>query len=323
MQDLRENKETEMKTIDTLVYDIHEYLKGNHASIGGEVDPETDLSIVQLAKNIAVHTLRLSDHRPVEARKTEDVSLRMSEIGEPCLRKLLYKRYHPNLGLPPFAEPGPPTLQVKFLLGHYVEEIVLFLAEQSGHAVTERQTELRMAVPGTPWHVEGHPDCVIDGHVIDVKSASDFSFNKYKREGMLVENDTFGYRYQIDGYATCLGLKERGFIFCNKHDGELLFIDRSDKDLIDIPQRIRDIGQVLDAYISNAEVPSRMPTVVDKKLGEQKLGTVCSYCPFKTHCWQDEIQGYIISGKPVYLVNESVKGRLQRADSQKISCPTP
>jgi len=313
-----------MKKIDRLIYDIHEYLKGNHGDPSGEPSPNTEAGVITLSKNVAYHTLDLTKGRPVEAKATTDKMIRMSELGEPCLRKLVYKRYHPHLGLPPHAESGPPTLQVKFLLGDYVEEVALFLAQEAGHMVTHRQDTVEYRPSGTDWYSVGHLDAIIDGHVIDVKSASDFAFNKYKREGMTAENDGFGYRYQIDGYATALKMTGRGFLFVNKHDGEMLLVDRSNEPVIDIAQRIRDIGTHLDEYLDMGKAPERLPLSYDKKSDQQKLGTVCSYCAFKHHCYSDSpkrLEGYIVSGKPVYFVDLDMKGRDYVEGRQKI--PTP
>lgn len=312
-----------MKKIDKLVYDIHEYLNGNHADVSGNIKASTENNVITLAKNITTHTLDLASIRAVGPRFSSDTMLRMSELGEPCLRKLVYKRFHPNLGLPPNAEKGPPTLPVKFLFGDYVEEIALYLAQEAGHAVTDRQREVEIRPSGTSWYAVGHLDAVIDGHVVDVKSASDFAFAKYKREGLTLETDGFGYRYQIDAYATALKTDQRGFLFMNKQDGGLYWLDRTTEPLIDIDQRIRDIGTTVSIYLSSGTAPDRLPTVVEKKTGFNKLGVVCSYCPFKHACYSgtgDTLQGYIVSSRPVYYVNVDPEDPFLET---KIKIPSP
>jgi hypothetical protein len=312
-----------VKKIDSLVFDIHQYLKGNFSHEGGGASVATEERVVTLAKNIANHTLDLSAQRPVVPKDSTDRMIRMSELGEPCLRKLTYKWYHPHRGLPPFALPNEATLPVKFLLGDYVEEVALFLAGEAGHDVTDRQETVEIRVPGVSWYALGHTDATIDGHVIDVKSASDFAFNKYKREGMSLENDSFGYRFQIDGYATAKGTSNRGFLFVNKHDGELLLLDRSNEPLIDIETRIKDIGQTMSQYIDEGDGPDRLPLSDYKKTSEKKLCTVCSYCQFKHHCWSGpgvNLEGWVVSGRPQWFVNLSDEGR---KDLGKTATPIP
>ena len=54
----------------------------------------------------------------------------------------------------------------KFLYGDVIEQLVLFLCKEAGHEVTHEQEEIE--VDG----VLGHIDAIIDGVVVDVKSAS-------------------------------------------------------------------------------------------------------------------------------------------------------
>src|SRR5690606_39199594 len=67
--------------------------------------------------------------------------------------------------------------------------------EEAGHKVEGRQDE--QEIEG----IKGHRDAVIDGTLVDVKSASQYSFKKFQ-EGKLSEagNDPFGYVKQIQSY---------------------------------------------------------------------------------------------------------------------------
>lgn len=296
--------------IDRLVYDIQEFLKGNHGhphfEEEGGVNGPAAQGIITLSKNVAQHTIDLLDNKPRTAYSVADTSIRMSALGEPCLRKMFYSRYYPQSGLPPYAEEPQATLPVKFLLGDYVEEIALFLCEQSGHKVTDRQKEVEIKPTKSNWYAIGHLDAIIDNHVIDVKSAADFAFQKYKREGMVATNDSFGYRYQIDAYATALNTTQRGFLFVNKHDGEMLLLNRTLEPRIDINTRIFTIGRAMEEGLEG-KLPERIPAVPDPKLGGAlKLTTVCSYCPFKHTCYQGSgfnVTGYISTGKIFYIVH--------------------
>jgi hypothetical protein len=305
-----------MAEFKNLIKDIHGYLNGDHGHEDFRLDSATSHNIIDMAKRLATHTLELADHKPREPKDLSDKSIRMSEIGEPCMRKLLYKWYHPEYGLPPHAENGHPTLPIKFLFGDYMEELVLFLAAEAGHTIRNRQDELRYYPHGTHWWAIGHTDAMIDEYLVDVKSAADVSFNKYKREGLTADNDTFGYRWQLDAYAKASGNHKRAFIFINKHDGELLVIDRSKEPLLDLDLRIEAIGE--NAELGVAKAP-RMADIHDAKGYGQKLGTVCSYCAFKWNCKKPE--GWIVSGRPVYYTLLTAKGAKYLEDKQRIPPP--
>jgi hypothetical protein len=162
--------------------------------------------------------------------------------------------------------------------------------------------EVKLTPSGTDWYAIGHLDAVVDDYVVDVKSAADGSFNKYKREGLTEANDAFGYLWQLDAYATAEKTRKRAFIFTNKHDGNLHIIDRDGEPLLPIEEKIVSIGSYAEDYFlpDAGRYPPRMPPKVTK-YGNQ-LGTVCSYCAFKWACYDGDIKAYIASGKPIYFV---------------------
>ena len=142
--------------------------------------------------------------------------LRMSNIGRPA-RQLYYSqkdsreiRHH-------------PSTQMKFLYGHIMEDLLIFLAKLSGHEVTDEQKEVK--VKG----VVGHMDCKIDGEVIDIKTASGFGFKKFKN-GTLRDDDPFGYISQLAGYERAEGTENGGFLAMNKESGEIALYQPDDLD---------------------------------------------------------------------------------------------
>ena len=82
--------------------------------------------------------------------------LRVSNIGKP-LRKLWFEKRKPNQN-----EPIPPSLSLKFLYGHILESLVVFLVKISGNKVTDQQKEVE--IDG----IKGHLDCKINGTVVDI-----------------------------------------------------------------------------------------------------------------------------------------------------------
>lgn len=294
------------KDFNTLHYDIVQMLKGQHNEPDGhrELHSDTAKKIVALAKNVATHTLDMVYEKPRAIKDGNDRSIRMSEIGEPCHRKLIYKWYQPEKGSPPYSESPEPFLPVKFTFGDYIEELTLFLASEAGHKVGMRQAELKITSPAIDWYAIGHMDAMIDDTVVDVKSAADVSFNKYKREGLTEETDTFGYLWQLDAYATALSTDKRAFVFTNKHDGNIHIIDRSGEPWMPVNKMIVRIGMEADDYGATGVLPERMPTKATK-YGNQ-LNTVCSYCNFKWACYDGDIQGVIKSGRPAYFVKSTL-----------------
>ena len=88
--------------------------------------------------------------------------LRFSSLGRPD-RQIWYMAN---------SQGGPQELNAKtyfkFLYGDIIELLVLFLAKEAGHKVEREQEEIE--VDG----VLGHIDAIIDGVVVDVKSASPY-----------------------------------------------------------------------------------------------------------------------------------------------------
>ena len=95
-----------------------------------------------------------------------------------------------------------PSTFIKFLYGHLLESVAILLIKLSGHTVTDMQKEVE--VDG----IKGHMDCKIDGEVVDIKTASNFSFKKFS-SGALVDDDPFGYMAQLAGYEEAEGRGSR------------------------------------------------------------------------------------------------------------------
>jgi len=312
-----------MPKFETLEADIKKMLTGEFSSDTLEFRTDTAHNVLKLAKNVATHTLEMVNHKPRIAKLRSDHSIRMSEIGEPCMQKLMFKWYDPHLGEGNYAEHPEPYLPVKFTFGDYIEELTLFLAAEAGHEVTDRQREYYLTSDRSDWYAVGHIDAKIDNVIVDVKSAADGSFNKYKREGLTGENDTFGYRWQLDAYALANDTTDRAFIFTNKHDGNLHIINRSHREpLLPIQDRIQIIGAIADDYKVTPTKVLRIPPKITKYGSE--LPTECSYCAFKYSCYDGDIKGVIVSGRPKYYVESTLteEGNAYIKDKAQIAKPT-
>ena len=188
-----------MKNLDTLIEDIYSKLsvlgEGKPLDASAEDIDALGESIKEVLHNWANPSPRSSD------------MLRMSNIGKPT-RQLWYDLKSENES----TESLPAPVFIKFLYGHLLEEVLLFLVKISGHKVGNEQKEV--SVSG----IKGHMDCTIDGEVVDIKTASGFAFKKFK-DGTLAEQDTFGYLPQLAGYEEAEGTEKGGFLAMNKETG--------------------------------------------------------------------------------------------------------
>jgi hypothetical protein len=266
-----------MKSLSSLPSDIYALLEN-----GVEVD---DAKLDQFAA-------RMRELLKRRLQKRDDKGgLRMSNVGTPCDRKLWYTVNEPQSGE---ALEGKTLL--KFLYGDVVEELVLFLAEVDGHTVEGMQE--RLEVNG----VVGHRDAIIDGVLVDVKSASSFGMEKFRKH-RLETDDPFGYLDQLNLYLEAsrddprvLVKGQAAFIAVGKETGEIVVdvYKKSEEDYHGIIQEKKDM-------VGSERVPNRryFPQA-DGASGNQKLGTECSYCPFKERCWPG-LRTFIYSNGPRYL----------------------
>lgn len=252
-----------MKTIDTLIEDIHTLLEEgiNTSSV------QTRDAIENFSKEIAFSLKRQLG----EGKREKQSNLRMSQIGKPD-RQLWYDLKSP-------VEPAPIDGQtkMKFIMGDILEALLILLTELSGHEVTEQQKEVE--IDG----VKGHKDCRIDGVLVDVKTASSYAFKKFK-EGTLHTDDPFGYIAQISGYAEAGNDQEAAFFAIDKSSSEMAIMKVENIRMINAKQRI---GKVKNFIASDVPPERCYPDEEDGKSGNRKLAVGCIYCPYKEDCWKD------------------------------------
>lgn len=219
-------------------------------------------------------------------------TLRMSNIGKPN-RQLWYELHDT-----PKEKISGATL-LKFAYGDLTEALVLALVETAGYKIEGFQQEVE--VDG----VRGHIDAIISGVLVDVKSCSSYSFQKFKTGSLLEEGqDAFGYLGQICGYAHALKLPA-AWIAVDKTNGEVcvLTVPQSKIDEYDVSRRITEVRRAMES----SDVPSRCyQEEPHQKSGNLKIPIGCQYCPFKSECWKDCNDGqglrlFLYSDKPVWL----------------------
>jgi hypothetical protein len=218
------------------------------------------------------------------ARQERRGSIRFSSLGKPDCQVWF------NVNRPEAAEPKTPQTQMKFLYGDLLEILLLYLAKEAGHEVSHEQAEVECD------GVLGHIDAVIDGHVVDVKSASAYAFRKFA-ENRVHEDDPFGYIKQLSGY--CHQMEMPGaFLAINKESGGVVLSPLSPEMIYENPPGPAIQSQRESVALDN--VRRCFDPVPDGKSGNEKLDTVCSYCDYKKACWPG-LRGFLYSGKPRYL----------------------
>lgn len=218
-------------------------------------------------------------------------TLRLSRMGPICPCSLWHSIHAPGE-----AEPLPPWAKIKYSYGHILEALVICLAKAAGHQVEGEQDEL--IVDG----IKGHRDCVIDGNIVDVKSASSRSFVKF-RDGSIETDDPFGYLDQLDGYVVgslndpLVRNKDSGYILgIDKQLGHMvLYEHRARPD--HIHQRIREHKEI----VSLQSAPRcNCETIADGKSGNVRLGVKASYSAFKYACFP-KLRTFLYADGPRYL----------------------
>lgn len=253
-----------MAKLDHLISDIE------NVFINGKQPSEADLQI--FAKD-AVDVIRkqFTKRTPAAVRNV----MRFSALGKPN-RQLWYLHNKAEEK----QEEQSVSQHMKFLYGDLIEHLLFLLIKTAGYKVTDQQAEIKF-----DDNIKGHIDGRVNNVVVDIKSASDGSFHKF-RTRKLFEDDPFGYITQISGYAG--EDDEAAFIVMNKSSGDLHVMTVDSLDMIDFPKRVREV----QAFIDLPTMPERCyAPKIDKTTGNSKLAIGCVYCDFKHDCWKDANNG--------------------------------
>ena len=273
-----------MSDISTLVTDINKFVGNKDGWFTGEV-------AATYAEEVTQRLARSFGEKPGVPR------LRLSAMGPKCPHALWHSIHSPGL-----AESLPPAAVVKFTYGHLLEALVISWAKASGHEVTGEQDAL--SADG----IVGHRDCVIDGCVVDVKSAATRSFQKFK-DKTLAQSDSFGYLEQLDGYLLAsaddplVRVKDRGYILAiDKQLGHICLYEH-----IHRPEHIRKRIEEYKGIVALPEPPRcTCSTVPDGKSGNFKLDVKASYSPYKYVCFPS-LRTFLYSDGPRYLTKVTRK----------------
>jgi len=269
-----------LKTIDTLIPDMLKVVSGE-----GDWD---DAVSKFLSEQIS-----LSAYERFKEPQKPRGYLGLSSVGKPCKRQIWY-----DVNTPEKGEPFTAKTLGNFFYGDIIERFVLSLIMASGHSMEGLQQQLDV------FGIKGHGDVIIDGRVVDVKSASSYSFEKFKKNNIR-EDDPFGYISQLSSYL--YGYKDdprvtdktKASFLVIKKDKFDICLDTYDltEELAKKEQEIENIKRVVKDAVPP---PKRWDDEPDGKSGNMKLGTGCSYCNHKNHCWPN-IRTFLYSTGPRYL----------------------
>lgn len=256
------------KNINNLVKDIYSLFDD------GSLNKKQLLDLPEHLNKFALEVCSQITLSLCEDRK-DDNKLRLSAIGKPN-RQLWYRS-----NLKQKRNPLPSSTKIKFLYGHILEELLLLLTRVAGHTVKETQKELDIQ------GIKGHQDAVIDGILVDCKSASGKSFEKFK-QNRLYEDDPFGYISQISAYAQANEVDEAAFLVIDKSTGEICLTPVHSLEMINATKRV----EYLKKMVSDNNIPDRCYSdIPDGKSGNYKLPIGCVYCDYKRECWSDANNG--------------------------------
>ena len=209
------------KTIDTLVEDINNLFSFDPIAMD---EKDVDKCIDTFGDMLKLHVKDFLYEKP-----STNGHLRLSAIGKPD-RQLWYNinsKKEESFAL-------KPSTRIKFLYGYILEEFLLLCSSIAGHTVSHQQKEVE--VEG----IKGHQDAMIDDVLVDCKSSSGKSFQKFKNND-LVNDDPFGYIGQISAYAEANNVDEAAFLVIDKSTGDICLTPVHSMEMINADKRIKHL----------------------------------------------------------------------------------
>jgi len=272
------------KSIETLIPDIHELF-----------NPETDHEpSEELLDEFCTNLKEMLRLRLRGSSRREGQGIRFSSLGKPD--RQIYFDHHPDEER---EEPLLPSTYLKFLYGDVIEQLYLYLAKEAGHSVTDEQREIE--VDG----IKGHIDAIIDGTVVDVKSASSYGYRKFE-EGAVEQDDPFGYVAQLAGYASVLTPDKDAYWWAiDKSSGDMC-LSPLKKAVIRHYEPAQRIAELKEVVAQPEPPPLCYEPVPDGKSGNMKLPVGCSYCKHKFRCHPDA-RLFLYANGPRYLTTVALE----------------
>jgi len=270
------------KKLDTIVEDIYRVVEGK----GGWDATVTEFFSSSLSS--------IAEARFSQEQVPRDY-LSLSGIGSPCDRRLWYK-----INQTESSEPLTAEALGTFFYGDLLEALILSLAKAAGHTVEGMQDKVEV------FGIPGSRDAVIDGVIVDVKSASKYGFEKFRKHN-LREDDPFGYISQLSSYVYAgkddplVKNKTEGAFLVVQKDRFKLCLDRYDftEEIAKKEEEIERVKKLVTGSIPEGRIP---PVPQSKSSENTVLSTTCGYCDFRKVCWP-EARTFLYSTGPVFMVD--------------------
>lgn len=252
---------------------IHQYLQD--ATSG--VSAMSQENIEQVATDI-----KDALNRQFNTKREEKFRLRMSNIGRPSCQ-LWFEKNKPETALP-----KPTTFVMNMMIGDIVEAVFKAVLREANVKFEDTDT-VKLEIDDEHT-ISGSYDLAINDAVDDIKSASDWSY-KYKFDSFesLASGDSFGYVGQLAGYAKAAGKKAGGWWVLNKANGHFKYV-RANIDMDYELDKIKDNIKKAEADELVRCFEPEPETFRGKETGNIVLNKNCTFCSYRTTCWDNLIE---------------------------------
>ena len=252
---------------------IHQYLQD--ATSG--VSAMSQENIEQVATDI-----KDALNRQFNTKREEKFRLRMSNIGRPSCQ-LWFEKNKPETALP-----KPTTFVMNMMIGDIVEAVFKAVLREANVKFEDTDT-VKLEID-EEHIISGSYDLAINDAVDDIKSASDWSY-KYKFDSFesLASGDSFGYVGQLTGYAKAAGKKAGGWWVLNKANGHFKYV-RANIDMDYELDKIKDNIKKAEADELVRCFEPEPETFRGKETGNIVLNKNCTFCSYRTTCWDNLIE---------------------------------
>lgn len=201
-----------------------------------------------------------------------------------CLGKGLRWHWYMAKGGVPMEKIDGQTAK-RFNTGHISEAMLIAYIKLAGHTVEHEQLKVSVG------DISGSLDCLIDGALIDIKTASSYGFKKFSDGTISPTNDPYGYIAQLSFYKLGLAnqgidINGQGWFAINKNDEALALHMIPDSELIDVERRIALIREQAEKDTPPEDICEGADPV-EEKSGNMQMSSMCKFCPAKEKCWPE------------------------------------
>ena len=217
------------------------------------------------------------------SKREEGFRLRMSNIGKP-LCQLQMEAMGVEGDLPDY------DFKMRMIIGDVLEAVIIALLQASGVEIKNKHQKVSLKVDGNEIH--GEYDIELSDGIYDIKTVSPFAFDsKFNADDAfdkINNSDSFGYVSQGYGYGLASKKPFKGWIAINKSTGQIAVaeVPPNGKQKENTKNEIRNVHKAISderpfkrCFTDTEELYYKKPT------GNRTLGIECSYCAFKSKCW--------------------------------------